>query len=142
MSPRKGAGSKALRPGTPLADNPVPGQTYGKATEQREAMASVPMANGDLTSPPVQNAQNEQATAANLPAPGTLHWDDHPGDMTQPVTHGAPVGAGPGPEALAPIGQTAYSSANVVNELEHLALGPNSSPEVRQLSALARAIGS
>lgn len=137
--PRRGAGSKALRPGTPLADNPQPNQTYGKAGEQRDAMSAVPMANGQLN--PSSNGQQAQESA-NLPQPGTLQWDQHPGDQNQPVTHGAPVGAGPGPEALAPVGTAAYSSANIVNELEHLASGPDTSPEVRSLYAFARAVGS
>jgi len=67
------------------------GQTYGKRKQQEEAMRAVPMAPSPTGTPqPVRR-----------PTPNT------PGSLTaptarpmEPITAGAPFGAGPGPEAM------------------------------------------
>jgi len=60
------------------------GQTYGKATEQMNAQRAVPMG-----TPP---------TEVQRPVPGTLGSLTRPTERpTEPITAGAPFGAGPGP---------------------------------------------
>jgi hypothetical protein len=67
------------------------GQTYGKATEQMEAQRAVPMG-----APPT-----ETGAAPRRPVPGTLgsltRRSERPGE---PITAGAPFGAGLGPESM------------------------------------------
>ena len=60
------------------------GQTYGKATEQRNAQRAVPMG-----TPP---------TEVQRPVPGTLGSLTRPTERPmEPITAGAPFGAGPSP---------------------------------------------
>jgi hypothetical protein len=60
------------------------GQTYGKATEQMNAQRAVPMG-----TPP---------TEVQRPVPGTLGALTRPTERPmEPITAGAPFGAGPGP---------------------------------------------
>jgi len=60
------------------------GQTYGKATEQRNAQRAVPMG-----TPP---------TEVQRPVPGTLGSLTRPTERPmEPITSGAPFGAGMGP---------------------------------------------
>jgi len=66
------------------------GQTYGKATQQMEAQRAVPMRRQ-----PEEIAARQAARQAPLP--------DFFGETrrpAEPITAGAPFGAGPGPEAL------------------------------------------
>jgi hypothetical protein len=65
------------------------GQTYGEAGKQMAAQRAVPMGGA-----PTDVAQ----TATPRPVPGTLGALTRPTERpTEPVTAGAPFGAGPGP---------------------------------------------
>lgn len=86
-----------------VARQAAPGQTYGKATQQLEAQRAVPMGSAP-TDAPIQR-----------PTPGTL------GSLTrrterpsEPITAGAPFGAGPGPIAA---GIPVPSGDNALEEL-------------------------
>lgn len=66
------------------------GQTYGKATQQMNAQRAVPMGASPTEAPQMQR-----------PMPGAIV--DLAGKSqrpSEPVTAGAPFGAGPGPEAM------------------------------------------
>lgn len=86
-----------------IARQAAPGQTYGKATQQMEAQRAVPMGSAP-TDAPIQR-----------PTPGTL------GSLTrrserpsEPITSGAPFGAGVGPMAA---GIPVPSGDNALEEL-------------------------
>ena len=71
------------------------GQTYGKRKQQEDAQRAVPMGRA-----PVE-IQAQQAAQVRRPTPNA------PGSLTaptarpnEPITAGAPFGAGPGPEAM------------------------------------------
>lgn len=113
--PRRAKTPKALEPGTPLADNPVPGQTYGAETVQKNAMDAVPMA------------------ATPLPAPGTLPLVRPSERPNEPFTHGLPVGPGDGPEAL-----QGAPTQSMADQLKMLA---PESENIGRLAALADTLG-
>ena len=108
---------------SPAPVTTVGGQTYGDQAAQMQAQRTIPMANG----PVMPTAQAPQSPGAPTPpggAPGDLLQQtlahNGPGDMTltrpterpnEPVTHGLPVGAGAGPEALQGIGAASRNSA-------------------------------
>lgn len=78
-------------PANKVAKMAATGQTYGKATQQMQAQAAVPVAAAPTTAPAQPSA----------PTPGSL------GDLTrpterpmEPATFGSMVGPGPGPEVL------------------------------------------
>lgn len=120
--PRRAKPQGALRPGTPLADNPVPGQTYGKETAQSEGMSSVPMAGAQVSSA--------------LPAPGSTPLVRPTERPNEPLTHGLSVGPGAGPEALA-----GSPSQGVADQFTMLAHSPNSSPTIEALAHIASTLG-
>lgn len=64
----------------------APGQTYGQAGAQQAAQEAVPMAT--------------QPSAAGQAGPRPPGLTDPSGRPGEPLTAGAPVGPGPGPEAL------------------------------------------
>lgn len=94
-----------------LAPTAAPGQTYGAAGAQLASQQVVPMGNPSLPSAP-------QAQAAPPLQPGSLGHILRPTEMPeQPLTHGAPFGAGPGPPP-APMPQgPAQNAAAVLNQL-------------------------
>ena len=136
--PRRGAGSKATQPGTPLADNPVPNQTYGKGAEQRASMSAVPMAGAELN--PQQGASPAQESAPNRPQPGEISWGE-PDPEGRPITHGLPIGEGDGPEALHPIAQAGVAQQSMQNTLHRLASGEFGTPELKALAQFANLVG-
>ena len=105
------------------------GQTYGKATEQRNAQRVVPMA-----APPTETAGQPQP---QRPVPGSL------GDLTrpterpdEPITAGADFGAGPS-SLQAGIMPAPSASNDVLEQLLYLnRLYPN--PDVENLISVIR----
>ena len=86
------------------------GQTYGKRKQQEEAMRAVPMAPSPTGTAPVTRPQ--PAAPGSLTAPTTR--------PNEPITAGAPFGAGPGPRASGiPIAPSAADQA--VRELRLIA---------------------
>lgn len=84
-----------------MAIQAATGQTYGKATEQRNAQRAVPMG-----TPP---------TEVQRPVPGTLGSLTRPTERPmEPITAGAPFGAGMGPVAA---GIPQPSGDNALEEL-------------------------
>ena len=88
----------------------VPGQTYGAAEQQQNAQRMVPMAAPSIGLPPAgaagpMGAGGGAASAAGAPPsslpPGALTPLDAPSERPdEPVTHGAALGPGPGPDTL------------------------------------------
>jgi hypothetical protein len=77
------------------------GQQYGQAAQQMRSQAAVPMAGA----PPPQAFAAPAAPRG--PDPGSFGDFLRPTERPdEPVTAGAPVGPGPGPEALPPTGDT------------------------------------
>jgi hypothetical protein len=125
--PRVRQAPGGMRPGTPgqqypnrtdLSSQPslparvATDQTYGKAQQQLQAQRTVPMAPppslipppgaGPAGPPPAPTAPGPAIGGPPPPpGPGALGpvdaFTNRPGE---PVTHGAPMGVGPGPEAL------------------------------------------
>jgi hypothetical protein len=83
------------------------GQTYGKATEQRNAQRAVPMG-----APP---------TEVQRPVPGTLGSLTRPTERPmEPITAGAPFGAGMGPVAAGipqPTGDNALEELRMIFQM-------------------------
>lgn len=76
-----------LRGGGKVARQTVPGQTYGKATQQREAQRAVPMAPPPTEVTPPQRPRRQ---------PGALGGFTRPSERAaEPVTAGADFGPGP-----------------------------------------------
>jgi len=121
----------------------VPGQDYGKQAEQRRAMAAVPTVNmqqqlgamqkaaaplekpGMAPAAPMGAMPTQQAPVTTLDMPTTMP-DQH-------LTHGLPMGPGPGPEIN---GVTARSQISAI--LQQLADGPFGTPDIANLAAYAR----
>jgi len=67
------------------------GQTYGKRKQQEDAMRAVPMAPSPTgTAQPVRRPTPNAAGSLTAPTARPM----------EPITAGAPFGAGPGPEAM------------------------------------------
>lgn len=78
----------------------APGQAYGEAAAQQRALQAVPLAAGPAVPPP--SPPGPAANPAEPPPPPDLYRPTERPD--EPVTHGLPVGAGAGPEALRVVG--------------------------------------
>lgn len=129
----------------------APGQTYGKATQQLNAQKIVPMAPPRVVlPPPVAPPSGPPGAAPQLsagaappspgPAPGQLGDLHRPTERpNEPVTAGAPVGAGPGPEAI-PQGPTSPQNTNLSRTLAQIAQSSHSQA-VNQLAQRASAAG-
>lgn len=78
------------------------GQTYGKAQAQMEAQRAVPMQPPPTAQP--SGGGNPMAALGGSPIPPGAFGDIHrPTERPmEPVTHGAALGPGAGPEALGP----------------------------------------
>src|SRR5690349_10091301 len=81
----------------------APGQPYGQAAQQQRALSAVP-----------------EPTTGPIGAPQPVPFDVPTQRPGEPVTAGAPVGPGPGPEVLPP------------------AMAPSNDPVRQQLAALYR----
>ncbi|MCA1844614.1 MAG: hypothetical protein LC792_15770 [Actinobacteria bacterium] len=80
----------------------VPNQEYGKQAAQQRAMAAVPMAGAPAVPPgPPAAAGAAGPMQAPPPPPDLYRPTERP---NEPVTHGLPVGAGAGPEAMRVLG--------------------------------------
>jgi hypothetical protein len=90
-----------------MAIQAATGQTYGKATEQRNAQRAVPMG-----TPP---------TEVQRPVPGTLGSLTRPTERpSEPITAGAPFGAGIGPVAAGipqPSGDNALEELRMIYQM-------------------------
>lgn len=131
------------------------GQTYGKAGQQLQAQQTVPMAPQPVPLPPpgAPGPALPSGPAPGPPPPGsppmTMAPPPHPpGGMgalnrptelpAQPVTHGAPVGPGPGPEALP---QAVSVQNGPMSMLLNQIYAKTGSPAVQQLAQSAAALG-
>lgn len=90
----------------------APGQQYGARKAQMDAQRATPM--GPVPSPAQLNSTPSGgaggAAIPPAPLPGQVTGLDVPSTRpNEPVTAGLPVGAGPGPEALLPMGGGAGS---------------------------------
>jgi len=156
--PRKGRGG--ARQGTPgqaygqrtdlNASMPVQtatGQGYGVAAEQRAAQRAIPIAAqpvaGATASAPAPAPAQSQAgpttissqMSAPRSSPGELrfmHATDRP---DEPVTHGAPLGAGAGSEVMA------LPTDGIAQEISARAAFPKASPLMMDLANAASALG-
>jgi len=90
-----------------MAVQAATGQTYGKATEQKNAQRAVPMG-----TPP---------TEVQRPVPGTLGSLTRPTERPmEPITAGAPFGAGMGPVAAGipqPTGDNALEELRMIFQM-------------------------
>lgn len=122
----------------------VPDQPYGVAAEQRSAMNAIPLPVPQQAQPAPGGAVPSQPTsgAPPLAIPGANGPLSRPTERpNEPVTHGLPMGPGPGPEALTGIGAAARQGAVEQGTLSHLltslAAQPNSTSAIKDLAARA-----
>src|SRR5688572_26038223 len=88
------------------------GQTYGKATQQAAAQRAVPVAGAPA---PVPQAALVAPTTGMPGAQGDfLRPTERP---DEPVTAGAPVGPGAGPEVLPPTGDTTIDELRAIYQM-------------------------
>jgi len=94
-----------------VAMSTATGQTYGKAKQQMDAQRAVPMGGA-----PTDAAQIQR------PVPGTLGSLGRPSERPmEPITAGAPFGAGPGPAASG-IPQPFSPTSLAVEEIRSIAM--------------------
>lgn len=123
------------------------GQTYGKAQQQLQAMRTVPMRPPPPTPAPQGPGQPQPVGGGAPPAGGG--FPIAPGGLGplagptrrpwEPVTSGAPVGRGPGPEAL-PQGPANPQNSNLSDMLNQAAQVTGSSV-IAQLAQRAAVAG-
>ena len=148
-SPRSNRTDLLSPPQPPTA---VPGQGYGRATDQLEAQRIAPMSGGGAPSAPSpggppQGAPGPQDLLAQAQAhngPGNSMQLDRPTERpNEPVTHGLPGGPGAGPEALTGVGAAARDNSlqqgTLSNLITTLASQPNATSAVRMLAQVAQA---
>lgn len=146
--PRSRGGPRAGTPGqsysnrTDLNTNrtlPVkaaPGQVYGQAAAQEAAQRAVPMGPPGAASGP-QGAPQGLQGASPIP-PGAFGDIHRPTERPmEPVTAGAALGPGPGPEALGP----GANPGNNVSDLLQKAAGATGSNLLMQMAQNARSVG-
>jgi hypothetical protein len=123
-----------LNAGRSLPVQTVPGQTYGAQVQQQNAQRIVPMGTPPLPMGQPTGAAPGQA-GSPPPAPGGQSFLP-PGSLTpleaptqrpnEPVTHGAALGPGPGPETL-PQGANAMGNGVMSSLLQRAAMASGSS---------------
>lgn len=112
----------------------VPNQEYGKATAQAAAQQAVPMA-GPAAGLPA--AGDHQAAAASFEMPQFGAFDRPTERPDEPLTHGAPVGPGAGPEVIPGMGGGPAGMAGLLRTLA----GATGSSDLAQLAQRAEALG-
>src|SRR5581483_5643991 len=123
------------------------GQTYGKAQQQIQAMRTVPMRPPPATPAPPPGGQPQPVGGGGAPPSGGAPMPpggfgplarptERPGE---PVTTGAPVGPGAGPETLPQGPSNPMLNSNLSQILQHAAQATGSSAvaELAQRAALA-----
>ena len=123
----------------------VPGQDYGKQAEQRRAMAAVPTVNMQQQLTAMEKAaaplEHQQTAAIEKTPMGAMPTQqapvttlDMPTQMPdQHLTHGLPVGPGPGLE-VSPV----TPESQIANILQALADGPFGTADIANLAAYAK----
>jgi hypothetical protein len=102
-------------PAKKLAVTTAPGQTYGKAGEQRRAQQAVPMGTPQQPQAPQQQQQQQPLPVTPLNAP-TERPDE-------PITAGNPLGAGPGMDMLPqpmPMATAPGSRQDLINQVRYI----------------------
>ena len=134
-------GARTGTPGTAYANRTdlnvpkttVPGQEYGKATQQRAAQDAIPMAQS-----PIAAAPSPQPAPSRVPgvSPGSLSFLDPTARPEEPIQAGLPSGPGPGPEAL-----TGMPSNLLSSSLRFLTMSPNATSAAYDLLHSAQTLG-
>lgn len=140
--------SDTITPKLP-AGTTAPGQAYGNRTAQAQSMKIL----DPMPAPAAAPAPGPTAAAPAPAVPGLSDFLNQsgvkPGDLPfketpaqrRPITHGLPVGPGPGLEALGPQGQAIQNmnneSGSLAQLLNHLASQPNASSIVKALAGKA-----
>lgn len=108
------------------------GQAYGQATAQTQAQQAIPLP--QQASPPPPDA-HAAAAAFQMPAFGPF---DRPTERPdEPLTHGAPVGPGAGPEILPGLG----GAPSGMSALLRTIAGAVGSTDLDELAQRAEALG-
>lgn len=105
------------------------GQQYGQAGQQLAAQAAVPM--GAQPTPTAPGSAGPPTTAAPGVTPGSLGPIDAPSSRPdEPLTTGAPFGAGAGPQMPPPAPDPVLKGLAMLNTL-----GDRMPPELKQVQA-------
>jgi hypothetical protein len=111
------------------------GQEYGKAGGQLAAQAAVPMAGPQAGLP--TPGPDPMGAAASFQMPSFGAFDRPTERPDEPLTHGAPVGAGAGPEILPGMGGGPTGMAGLLRTIA----GAVGSSDLDELAARAEALG-
>ena len=108
---------------------------YGDGQELSDLQASAPMSKTSNPAPMQAPSGGGQAQpqASQSPLVGLLAPSQRP---NEPVTTGAPAGAGAGPEILGMNQFSGVGGQSAKQVVQSLAMHPDASPELRSLSAL------
>jgi hypothetical protein len=134
-----GPQGQVIPAGGPLPVATAPGQAYGAASAQAAAQKIVPM--GTPAAVSTAPSAGPAATPGGMPdfqlppgapLPGTLPPIDRMTERpNEPITHGAPVGPGGGPEVIPPrLIQPLVGAAAALNQL-----GDSAPPQVKSILA-------
>ena len=151
------SGARQLRPNRSDLTRPdvmtAPNQPYGVAAQQRAAQNVIPMGSppvGGGGSPAPTGAPTQQPQMNDVLAAAQAHNGPAQGQFTrpterpnEPLTHGLPMGAGAGPQALTGVGAGARDNTiqqgTLANLLTTMAAQPTATAAVRQLATAAQA---
>lgn len=112
-------------------------QEYGKAGAQLAAQRAVPMAGVDAALPPADTTAQAHAAAAAYQMPQFGAFDRPTERPGEPLTHGAPVGPGAGPEILPGVGAPPTGMAGLLRTIA----GATGSTDLEQLAQRAESLG-
>jgi hypothetical protein len=118
---------------------------YGDGQELMNLQAQAPMSatrlGGNAPAPSALAAAAQQGAQQQQPQQGGMAQQVTPLSAptqrpNEPVTAGAPMGAGPGPEALGiQLGQAVQTGISAKNLVQSLASNKDAAPELQQLAA-------
>lgn len=131
-APASGPGALSQRTDRqPIAT--LPDAQYGEAQNYKQIQQGAPIPriappSGGSMSPPAGGGQPAPPQLTPIGAP-----TQRPGE---PVTHGAPLGPGAGPEALGNLSSPVTSQyQSALSTIQALAANPNASPQIKSLAA-------
>lgn len=113
-----------------------PGQEYGKATEQIAAQQAVPLAGVAPAAAP-QPAPGPLAAADQMQMPQFGAFDRPTERPDEPLTTGAPVGPGAGPEVIPGLGPAPAGMAGLLRTIA----GAVGSSDLEELAQRAESLG-
>jgi hypothetical protein len=111
--------------------------SYGDAQQLMDMQASAPMAQAQNipTATPAQVSSAQNQAQGNQPVQPVVPLSAPTQYPNEPVTSGAPSGAGPGPAVLGNLTAGTAGGTSAKQVIQSLASHPDASPELRNLAS-------